>query len=219
MSGRDLLLQGLSLLEVPDIGRVAPLLERYIAEIEKWNPRFGLVKAEGDELVIKHALDSLSAWRIVRDLAAAASGAGGGSVVDVGSGAGFPGIPLAVALPSVSFTLMERSAKRAAFLKNCAVLLGLANVIVLESDLQAAAGEFSVATFRAFAPLDRFFRDLSRSRVRCRSVVAYKGRAETAREELDRIRGFEVVGSVDILRVKVPFMEEERHIVTIGMKP
>jgi 16S rRNA (guanine527-N7)-methyltransferase len=209
--GSDILRKGLSLLEVPDAVRAAPLLERYLSEIEKWNPRFGLVKAQGEELIVKHVLDSLSAWRIVRDLAEGASG----TVLDVGSGAGFPGIPLAVALPSLEFTLMERSSKRAAFLENCAVLLGLRNLSVLEADLSAASGDFDVITFRAFAPLDRFFGDLLRARVRCRAIVAYKGREEKARDELERMRGLGFSFDAEIGRIEVPFMDEERHIVSI----
>ena len=211
-----LLRRGLALLEVPDAGSAAAVLERYLEEIGKWNPRFGFVKAHGEELIIKHVFDSLSAWRIVRDLAWGTPGAG--TVLDIGSGAGFPGIPLAVALPSLEFTLMERSAKRAAFLENCALLLCLKNVRVLEEDLSAATGDYGVITFRAFAPLDRFFADLLRARVRCRAVAAYKGREARAREELERMRGSGIAFDAEISRVEVPFMDEERHIVSIRLR-
>ena len=55
-------------LAVPDSGRVQPLLEKYLDELERWNPRFGLVKfADRRELVVKHVLDSLAGWPAVRD--------------------------------------------------------------------------------------------------------------------------------------------------------
>ena len=224
-----LLRRGLELLEVPDAAQAAALLERYLQEIGKWNPRFGFVKADGEELIVKHVFDSLSAWRIVRDLAEGAWGAGGehrgaesgrpgaGTVLDIGSGAGFPGIPLAAVLPSLGFTLMERSAKRAAFLANCALILGLRNVRVLEEDLSAASGEYEVITFRAVAPLDRFFADLLHARVRCRAVAAYKGREARAREELECMRDAGMAFDSEITRVRVPFMDEERHIVSIRL--
>ncbi len=224
-----LLRRGLGILEVPDAARAASLLERYLEEIGKWNPRFGFVKAHGEELIVKHVFDSLSAWRIVGDLAGGSWGSGeeprgaesgrpgAGTVLDIGSGAGFPGIPLAVALPSLDFTLMERSAKRAAFLSNCALILGLKNVRVLEEDLSAASGEYEVITFRAFAPLDRFFADLLRARIGCRAVAAYKGREARAREELERMRGAGMAFDSEITRVEVPFMDEERHIVSIRL--
>ncbi len=216
MTDSGLLREGLRMLDAPDAGRLEGVMERYLAEIGKWNPRFGLVKAEGADLIVKHVFDSLSAWRIVEGLAGAGEG-GRGAVLDVGSGAGFPGIPLAAALPLLDFTLMERSAKRAVFLENCALLLGLGNVRVLQADLTGASGDYGVATFRAFAPLDRFFSDLSRSRVRCRSVAAYKGREEKAREELERMRAAGISFGAEISRVEVPFLREERHIVSIRL--
>jgi 16S rRNA (guanine527-N7)-methyltransferase len=200
--------EGLSLLGVPDAGRAAEKLDGFLRELEKWNPRFGLVKAGGEELVVKHVLDSLSAWRTV------AEEARGGTVLDVGSGAGFPGIPLAIALPSVSFTLLERSAKRAAFLSNCAVLLGLANVRVTPADLGFAAGSYDVVTFRAVTSLDRLLGELARAEVRFRVVLAYKGRAAKVQEEITALAA---AGAwrTEVRRVGVPFLDEERNIVVV----
>jgi 16S rRNA (guanine527-N7)-methyltransferase len=200
--------EGLSLLEVPDAGRVAGMLERFLLELRKWNPRFGLVKAGAEELVVKHVLDSLSAWRSV------AEEAPGGTVLDVGSGAGFPGIPLAVALPSISFSLLERSAKRAAFLLNCAVLLELANVKVIQADLDRVSGSFDAVTFRAVAPLDRLLEGLKRAGVRFRVVLAYKGRASKVREELARISEAGI-WLTDVRKLDVPFLGEERNLVLV----
>jgi 16S rRNA (guanine527-N7)-methyltransferase len=211
--GGELLRRGLRQLRVPGEERVLRLLQRYLAEIGKWNPHYGFVKAAGDELIVKHVLDSLAAWPVVAELASA------GTVVDIGSGAGFPGIPLAAALPGARFTLLERSARRSAFLKNCGLLLGLSNLDVREADMGAASGSFDVATFRAFAPLDRFLRELSRSRLACGSVVAYKGKAERAREELEAARRGGWEGGAEVREVKVPFLEEDRCLVVIRDAP
>ncbi len=134
-------------------------------------------------------------------------------MLDVGSGAGFPGIPLAIALPGIRFTLLERSGKKCAFLENCRVLLGLANVAVLPSDLSAASGAFDVVTFRAVAPLARFLADLARSKVAWRSVAAYKGRRDRIEAELAAI-GAAALGAV-IVRLDVPFVDEQRHLVVL----
>ncbi len=198
--------EGLSLLGIPDAGRAADLLDGFLRELEKWNPRFGLVKASGEDLVVKHVLDSLSAWRIV------AEEARGGTVLDVGSGAGFPGIPLAIALPSISFNLLERSAKRAAFLSNCAVLLGLANAKVTQADLSLAAGSYDVVTFRAVSSLDKLLGELERAGVRFRVVLAYKGRAAKVNEELAGIAG---AWRAEARRLEVPFLDEERNLVVV----
>jgi 16S rRNA (guanine527-N7)-methyltransferase len=228
---------------------VADLLERYLAELDRWNARFGFVKATGDELVAKHALDSIAGAATVAGLcaggaargvggeaagegtvpgepggveplgAAASRGAGRGSarprggVLDVGSGAGFPGIPLAIALPEIRFSLLERSGKKCAFLENCRALLGLANVTVKQEDLSAASGSFDVVTFRAVAPLDRFLADLARSKVAWRSVAAYKGRRDRIEEELAALGP--AAPYAEIVRLEVPFVDEERHLVVL----
>ena len=107
-------------------------------------------RTRGQELIVKHVLDSLSAWRQVREEAREAG------VLDVGSGAGLPGIPLAIALPDISFTLLERSAKKVSFLRTCKALLGLERARVIQGDLaSASASLFDVVTFRAVAPLSR----------------------------------------------------------------
>jgi 16S rRNA (guanine527-N7)-methyltransferase len=183
------------------------LLEHYLAELDRWNTRFGFVKATADELVAKHALDSIAGAATVARMCAE------DGVLDVGSGAGFPGIPLAIALPDVRFTLLERSGKKCAFLENCRALLGLGNVGVLQADLSAASGGFDVVTFRAVAPLDRFLADLARSKVAWRSVAAYKGRRDRIDEELAALDP--AMRDAEVVRLEVPFMDEERHLVVL----
>jgi 16S rRNA (guanine527-N7)-methyltransferase len=198
-------------LEELGIGRAetAELLERFLAELARWNVRFGFVKAAPEELVTRHVLDSLAAAAAIGALCAE----GLRGVLDAGSGAGFPGIPLAIALPTVRFTLLERSAKKCAFLDNCRALLGLGNVTVLAADLSSASGEFDVVTFRAVAPLARFLASLARSRVTWRSVAAYKGRRDRIDEEL-RALGPAAHGA-EVVRLAVPFVDEERHLVVL----
>ncbi|MDR2134356.1 MAG: class I SAM-dependent methyltransferase, partial [Treponema sp.] len=109
---------------------ILELLERYIAEIELFNSAYGLVKVQDRrELIVRHILDSLAPLGIIARLlappagdAAAAGEAPAAAAVpraaDVGSGAGLPGIPLAIAMPRVNFTLIERMKRRAGFLRN-----------------------------------------------------------------------------------------------------
>ena len=209
-----LLLEGIRELGIPEPERVHGLLSEYIAELERWNPRFGMVKYAGtEELVVKHLLDSLSAWSAVRD----AAPPGTGTVLDVGSGAGFPGIPLAVALPGLSFMLVERMARRASFLKTCAILLGLSRVKVIQCDLADMTGDFDVVTFRAVAPLPRFIEDIGRSGIRWRTIMAYKGRDERAREEIESVRRSAGTRFIAALRpLHTPFLNEERCLAVIS---
>ncbi len=217
----EVLRRGLEQLGAPDPGAAQALLDRYLDELQRWNERFGLVgTADRGELVVRHVLDSLGPWRLVSELA------GNGRILDVGSGAGFPGLPLAILLPNLSITLLERSKRRSAFLKTCCVLLGLRRVTVVEAGLLDAAGAFDVLTFRAVFPLQRFVAELERSRVETRAVVAYKGRLHRAREEAAGVQSvFDARGadpssetprrSIEVLPVRVPFLEEERCVAVL----
>lgn len=205
----DLLREGIARLAIPDPDRVQRVLETYLAELARWNARFGFVKADEEELVVKHALDSLSAWRAVQELAPR------GTVLDVGTGAGFPGIPLAVALPEVSFTLLERSSRKIAFLKTCAIILGLSNARTLQADLAGAEGRWDVVTFRAFAPLARFL-DEARPALSFGALLAYKGRLARGRDEAEAVRAREDGAyTAEVREVEVPFLEEERCLVIV----
>ena len=204
--------EGLAQLGIQPAEPVQALLEKYIAEVERWNPRFGLVKYDGrQELIVKHVLDSLSAWAALREAAS-----GSGSVLDVGSGAGFPGIPLAIVLPDASFTLLERMARRAAFLETCTILLGLPRVKVAQYDLAAMTGEFDVVTCRAVAPLGRLVEDLRQSTVQWRTIAAYKGKTERAREESDEVeRLMPGLFKVELRHLHTPFLDEERCLALL----
>ncbi len=103
-------------------------------------------QADSDRILERHVLDSLRAAPFVSQTDAA-------SVVDLGSGAGLPGIPLAIALPRVRFVLAESRSKRAGFVELVVERLGLTNVEVHPDRAETLGdGEFDVATARAFAP-------------------------------------------------------------------
>lgn len=222
----DILREGIAQLAIPDADRVQRVLETYLAELARWNARFGFVKADEEELVVKHALDSLSAWRAVQELTAVPPSPGRdapardaparpGTVLDVGTGAGFPGIPLAVALPGVSFTLLERSSRKIAFLKTCTIILGLSNARTLQADLSGAEGRYDVVTFRAFAPLERFLDEAGRT-LSFGALLAYKGRLARGREEAQAVQRREGGAyTAEVREVEVPFLEEERCLVIV----
>ncbi len=129
----------------------------YLRELEAYNRHTNLVARADPPLVAReHILDSLSLVPVLAEL-----GAGGSHLVDIGSGAGFPGLVLAVALPDLQVCLIESIAKKARFLEQVVAALGLApRVSVLNCRAEEAArgrrlrGSFGFATARAVGPLD-----------------------------------------------------------------
>lgn len=209
-------------LRVRGIGSLIPLIEKYLKELELFNAAFDLVGADNrSDLIVRHVLDSLAPWKETAALLAAAAGAPEGLRVpraaDAGSGAGFPGIPLAIAFPEVSFTLIERMSKRCAFLENCAAMLRLSNVTVMNREVEKAPSEaFDVVVFRAFRPLDAamtktLLRLLAKPAGR---LAAWKAREAKISEEMGGIAS--LVGGYEVLPLAVPFLDsEERNLVVI----
>lgn len=194
-------------------------LDRYIAAIEAWNPVWALVGASGDELVIKHILDSLAPLSVIDRLAGLAAQDGSRvGLVDLGTGAGLPGIPLAIARPAFDVTLLDRMTRRIRFLEAMQSELGLSNASIVEQQVERAKGSFDIVTFRAFRPFERklFKRVFSVCSPRG-YVVAYKGKIDKARAELAAIDG--LYASAEILPVSVPFLTDERCVVVMRPQP
>lgn len=229
----DLLKKGLAALGLPAEGRLYDGLALYAEEIEAWNPAYGLVGASGDELIVKHLLDSLSGLAELKRLAAVIAegrrpsgdeAARGGAfsleppplkLADLGTGAGLPGIPLALALPEVSVSLVERMGKRVRFLESEKARLGLSNATVVESEVERAEGSFDLITFRAFRPFERkLFKSVFALCEKDGFVVAYKGKKDKAEAELPEIEG--LYSSARIVPIAVPFLDEERCLVVLS---
>ncbi len=105
----SVLTEGLKELKIDYRDEQLALLNEYIDEVMLFNPKYGLVNATGDTFIIKHILDSLAGVNEIRRRDPK-------TVADVGSGGGFPGIPLAIFFPDITFHLIERSGKRCNFL-------------------------------------------------------------------------------------------------------
>jgi 16S rRNA (guanine527-N7)-methyltransferase len=191
------------------------LLNRYCNEIELFNPAYGLVSVKDRvELAVKHILDSLAPLGIIKQLI---SGCRFPRIADVGSGAGFPGIPLALALPDVSFTLIERMGRRAGFLRNTAAVLPLPNVEVLESTAEQAPPEIAdIVCFRALRPLEpKILRVLFRLLKPGAWLAAYKGRRETILTEISPLSLTQQNAEWRVIPCRVPFLDDERNLLLI----
>ena len=202
-------------------GRILSLLSKYIEEIELFNSAYGLVKVKDRrELIVKHILDSLAPLGQIRSLTPSA-------IADVGSGAGLPGIPLAICMPSAEFTLIERMGRRAGFLRDVLAVLGLTNVRVEETEMEKFAvnkeNGFNLVVFRSFRPLEPvILKGLFRLLAPGGIIAAYKGRRESIEEEMARVLSTTEknkgpsIGGWEVLPLEVPFLEEERHLLLIS---
>lgn len=202
-----LLTDGLSRLGIPLSAGQQKQLEIYWSELAMWNGKYGLVNASGDELVIKHFLDSLTAVPVLKGLPF-------DTACDVGSGGGFPGLVLAVAFPDKRFTLVERSGKKALFLANTAVMMHASNVKVLSEDANLVKERFDLVLFRALGQFTQYFPTLYRLADENGHLFAFKGRGEEIRREL-KILPDEIQKKTEIRSAHVPFLEDERNFVII----
>ena len=125
----------------------------YAEELLKWNTRINLTGLKTvQEVVVKHFLDSLAVWPRVKDL---------DSLADIGTGAGFPGLPLKLVLPHLHLTLIEPTAKKTAFLHFVIAHLGLSDVEVRQVHLtlrlaQSWGPSFQGVITRATFPLAHY---------------------------------------------------------------
>ena len=191
--------------------RLRARLQRFAALIEAANPVYRLVDADRRRLVSHHLLDSLAAVPALREVEPRAT------LLDVGSGAGLPGVPLALALAGTRVILVERSARRAAFLKHVCRELAPAELTVVDRPLaDAELAPVDVASWRAVAPLARLLPDLLPV-LHARSTVAvYQGTAATVRRELAAAR--EAAGErlrAQVIPLAVPHLAAERHLVLL----
>ena len=219
----ELLKKGLLACGIPEekLEAVTDKMNRYIKEIVLFNSAYNLTNtSDYDELVIRHILDSLAAYKELEELVKGCVKAGVAEnelvFADIGSGGGLPGIPLASVFPQYKFKLVERMSKRCAFLENCAAILGLKNVEVINSEAERVASEsFDIAVFRAFRPLDlKMTSTLLRIIKKGGYLAAYKAKMENITEEMNTIK--ELVPEQEVKPLKVPGLEDsERNLVVI----
>ena len=183
-------------------------MDRYINEIILFNSAYNLTNtSDYEEIVVNHILDSLSAVKKIQELAEEFNESEC-LIGDIGSGGGLPGIPLAAALPQFRFVLVERMDKRCAFLENCIALLGLKNVSVMKKEAEkVSAGYFSVATFRAFRPLDKKMIKTLLALIRENGyLAAYKAKADSIQTEMDGIK--DLVPEYKTEPLSVPYLTD-----------
>jgi 16S rRNA (guanine527-N7)-methyltransferase len=192
-----------------DAALATPLLD-YLALLARWNATYNLTAIRDPrEMVGKHLLDSLAMHPHVDAIAAA-----GGSLADLGTGPGLPGIPLAIAKPALRVTLVESNGKKVRFLREAVRKLGLMNVEVVESRIEAfdAPGRFDAITARALATLPLIL-ELGGHLLRPGGVLlAMKG--VVPEDEIAALPAGWRVSATHMM--SVPGLDAERHLVVVA---
>ncbi|MDB6163024.1 MAG: gidB, partial [Xanthomonadaceae bacterium] len=182
-----------------------PLLD-YLALLERWNRTYNLTAIrDPGEMITPHLLDSLAMHPFVQPV---------GSLADLGTGAGLPGIPLALALPGLRVTLIESSGKKARFLREAVRTLGIANARVAETRIEAfaEADRYDAITARALATLPLILELGGHLLKPGGQLLAMKGARPD--DEIAALPPGWRLQSVHPLTV--PGLAAERHLVVIG---
>jgi 16S rRNA (guanine527-N7)-methyltransferase len=175
----------------------------YVGLMAKWNKVYNLTSVrEQGEMVKRHLLDSLAITPYIN----------GSSLLDVGTGGGLPGIPLAIVKPEMQITLLDSNSKKTRFLQQVKAELKLQNVTVVHSRVeQADLPKFQVVTARAFATIKEIIDLAGRHCDDAGQLVLMKG--IYPQEELEAAgEGFRLQ---DVIELNVPECDGERHLVRL----
>ena len=192
------------------------LLMQYVGLLQKWNQTYNLTAIEDtNEIISKHILDSLSVTKHLD----------GKNIIDVGSGAGLPGIPLAIICPEKQFTLLDSNVKKTRFIQQAVIDLGLKNVQAHHQRVEefmphnqsneGVTNEFNIIISRAFATSYKLFPS-------CEQLLKYlsvKGRIIFMLGKQNHLEalpnGYNVA---DIYSIEIPNLEAQRHIAIVERK-
>lgn len=192
-----------------DLGLSATLQEKLLAFRDlllKWNKVYNLTALRDPQQAISHhLLDSLVILPHV----------GGGNLLDVGSGGGLPGIPLAIAWPELAVTLVDTVQKKATFLQQAAIELKLQNIAVRHARVEEMTGQYAQISSRAFAELGLFVELTRHLLAPGGRWLAMKGARPDA--EIDALPADILVEAV--IPLVVPGLSAERHLIILKAGP
>ena len=183
-------------------------LARLLSELGRWNKRLNLTAIRDEhEMVSGHVLDSLSIRPLLE----------GTRVIDIGTGAGFPGLPLAIAEPSRQFVLLDSNGRKISFVKHMIADLKLHNVTAIQARAEAYAAEspFDTVIARALASLLRIT-ELSADLLAENGVLlAQKGKYPA--EELEELKRHAADWNFRVIELQVPGLPpKSRHLVRLS---
>ena len=187
-------------IDLPDTAQQKLLAFRDL--LLKWNKTYNLTALRDPEQAISHhLLDSLAILPHIGD----------GNLLDVGSGGGLPGIPLAIAKPELAVSMVDTVQKKATFLQQAAIELGLKNIVAHHARVEEMQGQYAQISSRAFAEIGLFIR-------LTRHLLAPGGRwlAMKGTRPNDELKALPADITVDaIIPLNVPGLDAERHLIIL----
>lgn len=188
-------------------------------ELMRWNAKVNLTSiTDPYEIAIKHYVDSLACIPFIEPES---------HILDIGSGGGFPGIPIAIAAPPSSVVMIDASRKKISFINAVIARLGLRRAkgrhlrIENVGEDTSPQDDFTVIVCRAFSRIDQFFHQIIPLLHRQGKFIALKGKAAETRKELadlQKIPSFEDRFDIGVNSYTLPFIDDQRTIVTVTYK-
>ncbi len=201
-------------------------ISKYSLELLRWNRKVNLTRiTDPFEFAVKHIIDSIAVSGLLTSCA---------TMIDIGSGAGFPGIVLKIIFPHLFVTLVDASRKRVNFLKHTIRTIGLEDIEAIHARAEDLSKDtkytkkFDIAVCRAFSKLENFYQSANPFLGEGGKLIAMKGKYVT--NEINALNDFiKKQGSsmeagkekiyIDLHEYKMPFIGDSRSIVVIGFKP
>lgn len=180
----------------------------FIHLLVKWNRAYNLTAVrQPEQMVVRHLLDSLVIGPYLQ----------GNRVLDVGTGAGLPGIPLALAYPDHHFTLLDSNGKKIRFVTQAVAELGLANVDVIQSRVEAfqPGSRFDTITARAYASIEELVSQTTHLLADGGQYLVMKGVYPVAEVEA-MPTGYRIEATHQL---NVPKLDAERHLLIVRLEP
>jgi len=199
----DRLAGGLPLVGVSPTPDQLASLGRYLRLLDKWNKAFNLTAVRDPlEMVSRHVLDSISVLPYLHGI----------SILDVGTGAGLPGIPLALIDPKRQFSLLDSGGKKVRFVRHAVGELEIRNISVVRERVEnyEPADSFDTVLCRAFTSVGDFVRRCGHLAGSGGRLVAMKGRFPE-----QELAGLPSVWAAEVAAINVPGQAGERHIVVL----
>lgn len=198
--------------------------EQYYRELAAWNRRFNLTAiTDYEDVQVKHFLDCIAGWPLItEEIGQTSPSSGLLKMVDVGAGAGFPGLPLKIAVPELDLTMIDGTGKKITFLKHVTQTLALKNVHIVQGRAEelgrqaAFRSQFDLVTARAVAPLNTLVEYLLPFVRMSGLAVIFKG-GSAPQEFVEARKAIETLGgeTVRLAPVQVPSLDAGRFILLI----